>query len=147
LTKGLLINSDAQVAAWAFSAHNRIPMHVDKALGIVEDGTLTGAVLFTNYNGIGAELSYYGRNTATLGIFRTIARIALFELHLVRCTVIVPKRPSYLIKKLGKFGFRYEGIQRRHYGPTDSSRHTGYRFVLFKEDMEKLAALVLEKVA
>ena len=145
--KGLLLDADTQVAAWAFATHNRVVMKVDRALGIVEDGKLVGAALFTNYNSVDAELSYYGKNTVTVGIIRALVRIALYELRLARCTVIVPKRPSFLLKKLTKFGFRYEGVQRRHYGHTDSPRHTGCRFVLFKEDMEKLISERFKKVA
>lgn len=147
MTKGLLLDCDKQVAAWAFAEHNKVVTHVDRAIGIVEDGRLLGAALFTSYNSVNAELSYYGKNTVTVGIIRALAKIALYELRLARCTVIVPKRPSFLLKKLVKFGFRYEGVQRRHYGHTDAARHTGCRFVVFKEDMERLAAVRLEKVA
>lgn len=145
--KGLLLDCDAQDAAWAFQVHQRTPMHVDRALGVVDNGMLVGAVLFTNYNSLNAELSYYGKSTVTVGIIRALARIALYELRLSRLTVIVPKRPSYLLKKLSKFGFKYEGVQRRHYGYTDCPRHTGCRFVIFREDLEKLAAEHLKKVA
>lgn len=145
--KGLLLDCDALVAGWAFETYKRTPMHVDRAVGIVENNVLIGAVLFTNYNSINAELSYYGKNTFTVGILRALARIALYELHLARCTVIVPKRPSFLMKKLSKFGFKYEGVQRRHYGHTDCPRHTGCRFVMFREDLERLAAEHLKKVA
>ena len=145
--KGLLLDCDAHVAAWAFQAYHHVPMHVDRALGIVDNNVLVGAVLFTNYNTINAELSYYGKNTITVGIIRALARIALYELRLARLTVIVPKRPSYLLKKLSKFGFKYEGVQRRNYGYEDSSRNTGCRFVMFREDLEKLAAEHLKKVA
>lgn len=137
MTKGLLLDADELVAAWAFQTHNRFPMKVDRALGIIENNQIVGAALFTNYNSIDAEFSYYGKGTITLGIARALARIALYELRLARCTFIVPKRPTFLSKKLHKLGFRYEGVQRRHYGPSDSSRHTGCRFVLFKEDIEK----------
>ena len=147
MAKGLLIDCDQHVAEWAFRTYNRFPMPVDRALGIVEDGQLVGAALFTSYNSMNAELSYYGKNTVTVGIIRALAKVALYELRLARCTVIVPKRPSFLLKKLTKFGFRYEGVQRRHYGPTDSPRHTGCRFVVFREDMLKLAAVRIEKVA
>jgi len=145
--KGLLLDCDAQVAAWAFETYHRAPMHVDRALGILDNGLLVGAVLFTNYNTLNAELSYYGKSTATVGIFRAIARIALYELRLARLTVIVPKRPSYLLKRVSKLGFKYEGVQRRNYGHTDSPRNTGCRFVMFREDLEKFAAEHLKKVA
>ena len=145
--KGLLLDCDAEVAAWAFQTHNRASMHVDRAVGIVDNGLLIGAVLFTNYNTINAEMSYYGNGTATVGIFRALARIALYELRLARLTVIVPKRPSFLLKKLSKFGFKYEGVQRRNYGHADTPRNTGCRFVMFREDLEKIAAEHLKKVA
>lgn len=147
MTRGLLLDCDAHVAAWAFKEYGKVPTLVDRAIGIVDENMIVGAILFTSYNSINAELSYYGKNTITVGIIRALAKIALYELRLARCTVIVPKRPSYLLKKLIKFGFRYEGVQRRHYGHTDAARHTGCRFVLFKEDMEKLAAVRFEKVA
>lgn len=147
MTKGLLLDCDAHVAGWAFQTHNRVPVLVDRAIGIVENNQLIGAALFTSYNSVSAELSYYGKNSLTPGIIKSLSRIALYELRLARCTVIVPKRPSFLLKKLTKFGFRYEGVQRRQYGPTDSPRHTGCRFVVFKEDMERLAAEQFTKVA
>ncbi len=147
--KGLLLDADTQVAAWAFQAHNKLPIPFQRALGILENGQLVGAAIFSSYNHVNADLSYYGKGSITPGIVKALARIALYELHLARCTVIVPKRPAHLLKKLGGglFGFRYEGVQRRFYGPTDSARHTGCRFVLFREDMEKLLTERIKKAA
>jgi hypothetical protein len=122
-------------------------MKVDRALGVVEDGKLVGAFIFTCYNGVNAELSYYGKDSITRGIVRQVARLALYELNLARCTITVPKRPAFLVKKVGKFYFRFEGIQRRFYGPTDAPKHTGCRFVLFREDIEKLASVKVGKAA
>jgi len=145
MSRGILINADAEVAAWAFAAYNRYPMKIDRAIGIVENGALVGAALFSSYNTVNAEFHYYGKNTFTRGILRSLAKIALYELRLSRCTVIVPKRPSFLLKKLVRYGFRFEGIQKRYYGPTDSSRFTGCRFVAFKEDIEKLAGITIKR--
>jgi hypothetical protein len=145
--RGLLIGSDENVALWAFHEYNRAPILVDRAFGIIENNQLVGAALFSNYNTVNAELSYYGKNTVTRGIIRDLARIALYELRLARCTVIVPKRPTFLLKKMEKYHFRFEGIQKRFYGPTDSARHTGCRFVIFREDMLRLAGEKSEKVA
>ncbi len=148
MTKGLLLDADEFVADWAFKTYGKVPIKIDRALGIIENNQIVGAALFHGYNSMNAELSYYGRGSVTVGIVRALARIALYELRLARCTVIVPKRPSYLLKKLpAKFGFRYEGVQRRYYGPTDSARHTGCRFVLFREDIEKMIPERLRKVA
>jgi len=147
MSKGLLLDADALVAGWAFQTHNKVPIHVDRALGIIDNNVIVGAALFSSYNGVNADLSYYGKGTVTVGIIRALVRIGLYELRLSRCTAIVPKRPSYLLKKLPKLGFRYEGVQRRYYGPTDSARHVGCRFVLFREDMEKLLSERHKKVA
>lgn len=147
MSRGLLLGSDEFVTAWAFQTHNRMPIHVDRAFGIIENDQIIGAALFSSYNYYNAELSFYGRNSLTRGIVRDLAKIALYELRLVRCTVIVPKRPTFLLKKMEKYHLRFEGIQRRYYGPTDSARHTGCRFVMFKEDILRLAGEKVEKVA
>jgi len=149
MTKGILLDADAHVAAWAFQEYNKVPIQFSRALGIIDDGQLVGAAIFSSYNYANADLSYYGKWTVTPGIVRGLTRIALYELRLARCTVIVPKRPAYLLKKLGAglFGFKYEGVQRRFYGPTDNARHTGCRFVLFREDMEKLLTERVKKAA
>jgi len=144
---GILLDMDEHVSAWAFRAYNKRPIHVDRAIGIIDNNQLVGAALFTSYNGVNANLSYYGKSTLSRGIVRCLAKIALYELHLVRCTVIVPKRPSFLLRKLPKFGFRFEGVQRKYYGPTDEARFTGCRFVAFREDLEKLAGLSNQRAA
>jgi hypothetical protein len=149
VSKGLLLDADEYVAAWVFATYSKVPFKVDRALGVVENGQLVGAAVFSSFNTMNADLSYYGSRTLTPGIVRALARVALYELRLSRCTVIVPKRPAYLLRKLGNglFGFRYEGVQRRFYGPTNSDKHTGCRYVLFREDIEKLLTERLKKVA
>lgn len=147
MSAGILLDADQIVAAWAFEKHNRVPIHVDRAIGIVEDGVLIGAALFHCYNTVDACFAYYGKRSLSLGIIKVLARIALYELKLSRCTVIVPKRPAFLLRKLPRFGFRFEGIQRRFYGPTDKAHHTGCRFVAFREDIERLAGIKSEKAA
>jgi hypothetical protein len=140
MAKGLLIGADALVAAWAFKTYNRVPIHVDRAFGVVEDNRIIGAALFTSCNTVNAEFSYYGTDTLTVGIIRSLARVALYDLRLSRVTVIVPKRPSFLLKKMNKFGFRFEGVQKRYYGPEDTPKNTGCRFVAFSEDIESIAS-------
>ena len=141
MSSGLLLDCDQAVAEWAFFHHKLFPMKVDRAFGIISSNKeIVGAALFSSYNSINAELSYYGKKSVTRGIVRALAKIALYELRLERCTVIVPKRPSFLLKKLPKFGFRFEGVQHKYYGRSNASRHTACRFVLFREDLERLAA-------
>lgn len=140
MAKGLLIGADALVSSWAFNFHNKIPIHVDRAFGVVENNQIVGAALFSSFNTVNAEFSYYGRGTLTLGIIRALAKCALYDLRLSRITVIVPKRPSFLLKKMHKFGFRFEGVQKRYYGSEDTPKNTGCRFVAFSEDLESIAS-------
>lgn len=142
--RGVLLDADKLVMDWAFKTHNLVPIHMDRAIGIVEDGKLVGAAMFSSYNTVNANFSYYGKATLTRGIVRVLAKIALYELKLSRCTIIVPKRPAFLLKKVHKLNFKYEGVQRRYYGPTDKDQHKGCRFVAFREDLLRLAGLQAE---
>ncbi len=142
---GLVIGSDEQVTAWAFSKFGIFDQPVNMAVGIAHPETgLVGAFFFHYYNGHNVELSYYGQNTVSSGIVRAMARITISKFNASRLTVMVRKKRKRLIKALPRFGFRLEGVQRRHFGPTDAPRDTGVRFVLFREDLERLARTGVE---
>jgi RimJ/RimL family protein N-acetyltransferase len=136
---GLLIGSDQEVSTWCFATFRLFPMRVDRALGIMNDDRLVGAILLQNYNGSNIELSYYGPRTLTLGLARSIAKIVIAEFDAARATVITSKKNKRLTRALSKFGFKLEGIQRCYYGPSDCNRNTGVRFVLFRDGIEKIA--------
>lgn len=139
---GILVDQDNQVAQWAFSTYRLGPIQYERAFGIVdESGNLHSAALFHYSNGVNAHLSYYGSWTMTGGIIKALARIALHDLHLVRLTMVVPKKRTRLRKALNRLGFAVEGVQRRYYGDRDCAAHTGVRLVAFREMLEKLAGL------
>lgn len=138
---GLLIGDDLQVASWAFSNFKLFPTPFNVALGIMgKDGTVVGAALLQNFNGVNVELSYYGPNTLTPGIARSIARVVIGKLDAQRITVVTSKRNRRLMQSLLKFGFKLEGVQKRYYGAEDNKRNTGVRFVMFREDIARIAA-------
>ncbi len=146
--RGLLFDCDIQVAQWAFHAYKLQPIMIDRAIGILDDEkNIVGAVLFHYYNGVNVHLSYYGKGTLTPGIVRAIARFGLHELRLARCTLVVPKRPRHILKKLLRMGCFVEGVQRRYFGAVDSPGNAGVRLVLFREKIEQLAAFKHHKVA
>ena len=143
MPNGLIIGEDEKVAAWAFSSFSLIPTHINMGLGIVDASPkLVGAVLFQNFNGTNIELSYYGPRTLSPGIVRTIARIVSLEFNAARVTVITSKKNKRLMRALQRFGFRLEGSQRRYFGKRDCSRSTGVRFVMFREEVDKIAKLL-----
>jgi len=148
MSNGVLFGHDAAVGAWAFQAHNKVPHKFDRAIGIVDpQGQLIGAALFHSWNGCNATLSYYGKKTASLGIARTLAKVGILDLDLGRVTVVVPKKSKRLARGLLKLGFKVEGVQRCYFGHRDCPRNTGVRFVMFREQIAKLAELDIQKVA
>ena len=142
MSYGLVINDDQRVAAWVYATYQTFPLPVNRALGIVEtDGALVGGILLQNYNGSNIELSYYGPWTLTVGIVRTIARIVALEFNAGRATIITSKKNRRLMRSLQRAGWRLEGTQRCFYGIKDCNRNTGVRFVMFREQIDKLARL------
>lgn len=138
--RGLLVGNDAAIADWTYKTFNLIPYPINRAFGIVEDGKLVGGVLFQNFNGYNVEMCYYGPQTLSLGIVRSLARVAV-SFNVSRGTVITSKRNRRLMKSLVRIGFKLEGSQRRFFGEKDIPRNTGVRFVMFREDIDRLAAL------
>jgi hypothetical protein len=140
MVHSLLIGDDQNVANWAFAAFRKVPFQYNRAYGLLdEEKKLDGAVLFHNCNGANLELSYYGANTMSVGIFRTLAKLAIAEFNPSRCTVVVSKRNKRLMKSLHRCGWKLEGVQRRYYGHLDVNRNAGVRFVLFQEQIERMA--------
>lgn len=142
MPSGLLFGHDETVASWLFNSYGRAPLKYDKALGILSgEGVIIGAILFHGYNGANVELSYFGKGTMTLGIVRCLARFIIHEFDASRLTAVTSKKRRRLIKSFQKLGWRVEGTQRCYYGKLDNSRNTGVRFVMFREQIEKLAKL------
>ena len=139
---GLVLDDDVRVAAWVYSTYKMFPIPVNRAYGLVEtDGTLVGAALLQNYNGVNIELSYYGPWTLSLGLVREIIRLGVTEFNVGRATVLTSKKNKRLIKSLLRFGWRFEGVQRCFYGHRDCTRNTAVRFVMFREQLDRIGKL------
>lgn len=147
MSTGLLFGQDEQVGQWLFEFYKRPPLKFDKALGVIRDGNLVGAVLYSNWNGSNVELSYFGHRTLTLGILRSIFIFGIKEFDIARMTVITSKKNRQFMRSLQKIGFKIEGVQRCHYGKTDCNRNTGVRFVMFRDGVERIAYGTNRKVA
>lgn len=142
MAHSLVIGDDHNIATWVFSAYRLYPFPYNRVFGLLDtEKKLVGAILFHNFNGVNLELSYYGAKTLTVGIVRSLARLAMAEFKPARCTFVVSKRNKRLIRSLDRFGCKLEGVQRRYYGHLDTNRNTGVRFVLFQEQIERLAGL------
>lgn len=135
LSHGLLYGHDAAVAQWAWNEFKLTPMPIDAAIGIVRAMKLTGAAIFQNYSGFNVELSYYGPHTFSAGIARGLAQYTLKRFnHLDRLTMRTNRKNTSILKMFQRFGFKFEGVQHRYYGPHGDAAV----FVLFKEDLERI---------
>jgi len=142
MANGLLIGHDKEVTEWVRNSFRLFPMHLNRAIGVIGiDGSLVGAILFSNYNSVNVDLSYYGPKTVSLGVCRSIARIALGEFNAARVSAVTSKRNKRLIWGLQKVGFKIEGAQRCYYGHKDCTRNTGIRLVMFRDKIEAMAGL------
>jgi len=147
MSAGLLFDHDDAVAEWFYKSKNRPVFKYDRCIGVIDKGALVGAVLYCNWNGPNVELSYYGQNTLTLGILRSIFAFALTEFDVARITCITSKRNRHFMKSLQKIGFKLEGAQKCYYGKRDCNRNTGVRFVMFRAGMERIAFGLQKKAA
>lgn len=140
----IITGQDARVAAWMFETAGSTPMQFNMALGLSEDEgeTLSGGIMFTNYNGSDAEVHFVGPGLLKTRVVRTIFYIAATVFKLNRLTVHT--RKLHMARGCAKLGAEYEGKIKRLYGPTDDDSDAGLRFVFWKERIEELAGLKRE---
>lgn len=141
LPHGLLFGHDMPVAAWTWNAFKHRPMPIDAAVGIVRNNVLVGAAVFQNFSGHNVELSYYGPQTFSAGIAKTLARFTLERFNVDRLTMRTNRSNLNVLKMFHRFGFRSEGVQRRYYGPFGDAAV----FVLFREDLQRIAGIAKDK--
>jgi len=135
----ILEGADTDVARWLWAAYHLRPISFDKAIGVLDkNGNLVGAMLLSNYNGFNIDFGYYGRNTITVGTCRWMANLGL-RMNLSRVTVLTPKKNKPILKFWSAIGGRLEGVSRRFYGDEDCPRNTAVRFVMFREQLMRLA--------
>jgi RimJ/RimL family protein N-acetyltransferase len=115
---------DRTVAEWAqtqFDGLNFSTMH--SAFGIMDRaGTLIGAALFSDYYpGGNVELTFVGPRTLNRAIINEIGYHAFVTLGASRVTCKTRKANVDVIRLLKKAGFRWEGNQKKYFGPDDET--------------------------
>lgn len=137
LPHGLLFGHDLPVATWTWNQFRLTPMHINAAIGIVRNHHLIGSAIFQNYSGYDVELSYYGPQTFSAGIAKTLARYTIERFNVDRLTMRTNRKNVSIIKMFHRFGFKFEGVQHRFYGPFGDAAV----FVLFKEQLERIGGM------
>jgi RimJ/RimL family protein N-acetyltransferase len=134
LPHGLLFGHDIPVASWTWNEFKLTPMHINAAIGIVRNNDLIGAAIFQNHSGHNVELSYYGPQTFSAGIAKSLARYTIERFAVDRLTMRTNRKNGPILKMFQRFGFKFEGVQHRYYGPFGDAAV----FVLFKEDLDRI---------
>jgi RimJ/RimL family protein N-acetyltransferase len=137
--KTLLIGCDKQVAEWAFNRFHYTPVPYDWAVGIIEYNNIVGACLYHAYNGNDIEISYYGPKTITLGIVKSLAKLAVNQLGVSRITARTSRTNKSVTKKIKKLGFEYEGV--RHFGYGD---HDAIMYGLYGKNLARLVGKTIQ---
>ncbi len=127
---------DADVCRWIADRLGVNLYSVLAAIGLARDGVLVGGGVLHNWSMYDIELSYVGRLTA--GMVRALTDAAL-QSGVIRVTLRTARR-NPIRRSVGKFGFAYEGIQRRLYGPTKADDAIFYGLMLSARDAMRRAA-------
>lgn len=134
----LLFDRDADVAAALYKQFKLIPTPYALAVGIIDDeGRLIGGALFQEFNGFNVELAYYGRGSLTRDVVRGLARVCLQKFNPLRVTLRTAKRNKRIVRRVSKFGFKFEGFCPFFYGPRKSDGAAV--FGLYRDKLAKLA--------
>lgn len=140
MSLGILYGQDLAVAAWCFKNWRIVPQFINRAFGIIEPETQTlhGGFLFSHFNGVNVELSIYSNVAPTAGMVKSMARYCLDDLKVERVTIIVPF-DSKLIRHIEYAGGEREAEMMRFFGRTDRPEHIALQYVLFAEQIARLA--------
>ncbi len=118
--KVLAHGNDHLINEWTLATFGVRNFNSNMALGIMDGNQIVGSVFFHAHNGPDIELSYFGPQTLTLGVLRSICRIAVDHFKVARITIRTPKNNKTMTRGIHKIGFVYEGIRHNGYGDKDA---------------------------
>jgi len=106
------------------------------AIGGTRDGqSLCIGVVFNEYNGSNIDITLYGPGALTRGNIRGVYHYLFEQLKVNRVTAKTRRSNKRMQRLMGRFGFKFEGISARYFGPTKAD--DAIRFVLFPEEARK----------
>lgn len=127
MSRSLVYGHDKEIAGWIATNRGITVYGLCRAIGVIDSqGIVVGGAVLHNWSKHDMELSYCGPGTVSAGMVRALAMIAFVEAEVTRVTLRVARRNKRLRVSLVRFGFKYEGIQERLFGP-----HRGDDAILF----------------
>lgn len=137
----ILIGQDDIVRAWVAQKAG-FPLSEGRAFGVWSDtqGRLTGGAVFTNFSGVGIEMTIAGRGCFSRELWHVIADYVFRHMGCTRLVVTTrrgtKRRKNPINSMARRFGFKFEGIARRAYGDSD-----GMQWSLLREEAIDLGYL------
>lgn len=100
-----------------------------------DERNLCGGALFNNWTGSNIDLSIYGPGSITRYAMGTLCRYAFKQISANRITARTRRSNKTIQRLLPRFGFTFEGTQKRYYGP--QRENDALLYALFPDAAEK----------
>lgn len=114
----LVVDADADVAAWAQDRLGPLLFTSFRAFGVVDEaGALKGAMLFHDYNGSNIEITIYGPGCISRRFIRYAFDYAFRVNGAARLTARTRRSNRRMRTMLPALGFIYEGTSKQYFGP------------------------------
>lgn len=124
----LLFGHDATVMAWARRINPTF--HDPKyAIGILQDGTLRGAVMIVEQTIYTADLGIVSEVPPGPGIARKMFRLLFNDLDYTRVEITIERTDKKSRKAAPRWGFKFDGTAHDYWGPGVHA----LRFVMLRE--------------
>lgn len=132
----IIAGQDEYMAEWAGSLLGVRFQEPYTAFGFVERDHLKGAVIFNDYYPNGnVEITFVGSHAFRKQQIAFMCHYAFRDLRCTRVTARTARGNTLMRKILPRFGFEYEGVQKRFYGNTADA--DAIVFVMWPDAAEK----------
>ena len=132
----LVFGQDELVANWVSAKTRALIAPPYVAIGATRDGkTLCTGAVFNCWNGHNIDISLASENGITRGAIRAIYSYAFDQIRAGRVSAKTRRSNKTMRNMLPRFGFRFEGVSQRYFGPTKAD--DAFLFVLLPENARK----------
>ncbi len=128
----LVFNEHDRVADWVSEKLSVLIAKPYVAIGATRDDiNLCGGAVFNGWNGRNIEITLASDHCMTQGTIRGIYHYLFIQSKAGRVSART-RRNNYIMREMfPRFGFEFEGVERRYYGPKKAD--DAFRFALFPE--------------
>lgn len=132
----LVFGRDQLVCEWVAAKLGIVIVPPYTAIGATKDGKeLCAGAVFNQWNGSNIEITLYAPHCMTRGGIRAIFDYVFKQLRAGRVSANAARSNKRGRRNLERFGFEFEGVSKRFYGPTKAD--DAFRYGLLPEQASK----------